>query len=95
MRRLFDVSVSILMATVLFMSQTWALTAAYADYSISASAGSNGSDLEGTAHAQDGMVSESQKSDWLPRIVSLRACGWLLLKRLVRPLLAILPKPIS
>ncbi len=33
-RRLFDMSVSILMAAVLLMSQSWAVTAAYADYSV-------------------------------------------------------------
>lgn len=36
-RRLFDVSVSILMGVVLLVSQTWVVTAAYADYSISGS----------------------------------------------------------
>ena len=63
MRRLFDVSVSVLMAAVLLVSQSWAVTAAYADYSISESAGSNDSVLEGSAAAQVGSVSEEQKSD--------------------------------
>ena len=34
MKRLLDVSVSILVVIALFMSQSWAVTAAYADYSI-------------------------------------------------------------
>lgn len=36
-RRLFDVSVSILMAVVLLVSQTWVVTAAYADNLINGS----------------------------------------------------------
>ena len=67
MRRLFDVSVSILMAAVLLMSQSWAVTAAYADYSISESAGSNDSVLEGSAATQEGSVSEEQKLDGTPK----------------------------
>ena len=51
------------MAAVLLVSQSWAVTAAYADYSISESAGSNDSVLEGSAAAQVGSVSEEQKSD--------------------------------
>lgn len=60
MRRLFDVSVSVLMAAVMLVSQSWAVTAAYADYSISEPVGSNGSVLEGSAATQDGSVSEEQ-----------------------------------
>ena len=67
MRRLFDVSVSVLMAAVLLVSQSWAVTAAYADYSINRSAGSNDSVLEGSATAQDCSVSEEQKSDGTPK----------------------------
>lgn len=67
MRRLFDVSVSVLMAAVLLVSQSWAVTAAYADYSINESAGSNDSVLEGSAAAQDCSVSEEQKSDDTPK----------------------------
>lgn len=37
MKRLLDVSVSILVVVALFMSQSWAVTAAYADYSIDGS----------------------------------------------------------
>ncbi len=37
MKRLLDVSVSILVVIALFMSQSWAVTAAYADYSIDGS----------------------------------------------------------
>lgn len=66
MRRLFDVSVSVLMAAVLLVSQSWAVTAAYADYSINGSAGSNDSVLEGSAATQDGLVSEEQKTDGAP-----------------------------
>ena len=67
MRRLFDVSVSVLIAAVLLVSQSWAVTAAYADYSINESAGSNDSVLEGSAAAQDCSVSEEQKSDDTPK----------------------------
>ena len=66
MRRLFDVSVSVLMAAVLLVCQSWAVTAAYADYSISVPAGSNDSVLEGSVATQDGSVSEDQKSDGTP-----------------------------
>ena len=67
MRRLFDVSVSILMVAVLLVSQSWVVSAAYADYSINGSAGSNDSVLEGSATAQDCSVSEEQKSDGTPK----------------------------
>ena len=67
MRRLFDVSVSVLMAAVMLVSQSWAVTAAYADYSISESVGSNDSVLEGSPATQDGSVSEEQKSDGTPK----------------------------
>lgn len=67
MRRLFDVSVSVLMAAVLLVSQSWVVSAAYADYSINGSAGSNDSVLEGSATAQDCSVSEEQKSDGTPK----------------------------
>lgn len=66
MRRLFDVSVSILMAAVLLVSQTWAVTAAYADYSINGFASSNDSVLDSSAATQDGLVSEEQKLDGTP-----------------------------
>lgn len=45
-RRLFDVSVSILMAAVLLMSQSWAVTAAYADYSVNGSTDSTNLNLK-------------------------------------------------
>lgn len=41
MKRLLDVLVSILVVIALFMSQSWAVTAAYADYSIDGSDDSN------------------------------------------------------
>lgn len=47
MKRLLDVSVSILVVIALFMSQSWAVTAAYADYSIDGSDDSNSFHLEG------------------------------------------------
>lgn len=48
MKRLLDVSVSILVVIALFMSQSWAVTAAYADYSIDGSDDSNSFHLEGS-----------------------------------------------
>ena len=54
------------MAAVLLVSQSWAVTAAYADYSINGSAGSNDFVLEGSAATQDGLVSEEQKTDGTP-----------------------------
>ena len=67
MKRLSYVSVSILVVIALFMSQSWAVTAACADYSVNGSAGSNDSVLEGSAAAQDCSVSEEQKSDGTPK----------------------------
>ena len=67
MRRFFDVSVSVLMAAVLLVSQSWAVTSAYADYSIDESAGSNDFVLEGSAATQDASVSEEHKSDGIPK----------------------------
>ena len=63
MRRLFDVSVSILMAVVLLVSQTWVVTAAYADYSISGSADLASFNSEDPSVIEDGSVSEGQESD--------------------------------
>lgn len=57
-RRLFDVSVSVLMAAVLLVSQSWAVTAAYAEYSINEFVGSKDSVLEGSAVTQGGSVSD-------------------------------------
>lgn len=74
-RRLFDVSVSILMAAVLLVSQTWAVTAAYADYSINGFASSNDSVLDSSAATQDGLVSEEQNWMVLPRILSPKTCS--------------------
>ena len=66
-RRLFDVSVSILMAAVLLMSQSWAVTAAYADYSVNGSTDSTNlnSDLnsEDSNAIDDGSDSEGQESN--------------------------------
>lgn len=67
MRRLFDVSVSVLMAAVLLVSQSWAVTAAYAEYSINESVGSKDSVLEGSAVTQGGSVSDEQKPDGTPK----------------------------
>ena len=70
MRRLFDVSVSILMAAVLLMSQSWAVTAAYADYSVNGSTDSTNlnSDLnsEDSNAIDDGSDSEGQESNASP-----------------------------
>ena len=63
MRRLFDVSVSILMAVVLLVSQTWVVTAAYADYSISGFADLASFNSEDPSVIEDGSVSEGQESD--------------------------------
>lgn len=52
MKRLLDVSVSILVVIALFMSQSWAVTAAYADYSIDGSDDSNSFHLEGSTSNQ-------------------------------------------
>ena len=57
-RRLFDVSVSILMAVVLLVSQTWVVTAAYADYSISGFADLASFNSEDPSVIEDGSVSE-------------------------------------
>ena len=62
-RRLFDMSVSILMAVVLLVSQTWVVTAAYADYSISGSADLASFNSEDPSVIEDGSVSEGQESD--------------------------------
>lgn len=66
MRRLFDVSVSILMATVLLMGQSWAVTAAYADYLINGSADSTNFYFDDSAAIEDRSVSEGQESDASP-----------------------------
>ncbi len=70
MRRLFDVSVSILMAAMLLMSQSWAVTAAYADYSVNGSTDSTNlnSDLnsEDSNAIDDGSDSEGQESNASP-----------------------------
>ncbi|WP_195625353.1 hypothetical protein [Collinsella aerofaciens] len=63
MKRLLDVSVSILVVIALFMSQSWAVTAAYADYSIDGSDDSNSFHLEGSTSNQVEPISEGQESD--------------------------------
>ena len=63
MKRLLDVSVSILVVIALFMSQSWAVTAAYADYSIDGSDDSNSFHLEGSTSNQAEPISEGQESD--------------------------------
>ena len=66
MRRLFDVSVSILMAAVLLMSQSWAVTAAYADYSVNGSTDSTNLNSEDLSAIDDGSDSEGQESNASP-----------------------------
>ena len=63
MKRLLDVSVSILVVIALFMSQSWAMTAAYADYSIDGSDGSSSFHLEDSTSNQVKPISEGQESD--------------------------------
>ncbi len=65
-RRLFDVSVSILMAAVLLMSQSWAVTAAYADYSVNGSTDSTNLNSEDSNAIDDGTDSEEQESNASP-----------------------------
>ena len=83
------------MAAVLLVSQSWAVTSAYADYSIDESAGSNDFVLEGSAATQDDSVSEEHKSDGIPKNSESKTRSWLALKSLVEPLLSIQPKAIS
>ena len=66
MRRLFDVSVSILMAAVLLMSQSWAVTAAYADYSVNGSTDSTNLNSEDSNAIDDGSGPEGQESNASP-----------------------------
>lgn len=63
MKRLLDVSVSILVVIALFMSQSWAMTAAYADYSIDGSDDSSSFHLEDSTSNQVKPISEGQESD--------------------------------
>ena len=63
MKRLLDVSVFILVVIALFMSQSWAVTAAYADYSIDGSDDSNSFHLEGSTSNQAEPISGGQESD--------------------------------
>ena len=66
MRRLFDVSVSILMAAVLLMSQSWVVTAAYADYSVNGSTDSTNLNSEDSNAIDDGSGPEGQESNASP-----------------------------
>ena len=66
MRRLFDVSVSILMAAVLLMSQSWAVTAAYADYSVNGSTDSTNLNSEDSNAIDDCSGPEGQESNASP-----------------------------
>ena len=66
MRRLFDVSVSILMAAVLLMCQSWAVTAAYADYSVNGSTDSTNLNSEDSNAIDDGSGPEGQESNASP-----------------------------
>lgn len=63
MKRLLYVSVSILVVIALFMSQSWVVTAAYADYSIDGSDDSSSFHLEGSVSNQVELISEGQESD--------------------------------
>ena len=66
MRRLFDMSVSILMAAVLLMSQSWAVTAAYADYSVNGSTDSTNLNSEDSNAFDDGSDSEGHELNASP-----------------------------
>ena len=66
MRRLFDMSVSILMAAVLLMSQSWAVTAAYADYSVNRSTDSTNLNSEDSNAIDDGSDSEGHELNASP-----------------------------
>ena len=63
MKRLLYVSVSILVVIALFMSQSWVVTAAYADYSIDGSDDSSSFHLEGSVSNQVELISKGQESD--------------------------------
>lgn len=65
-RRLFDMSVSILMAAVLLMSQSWAVTAAYADYSVNGSTDSTNLNSEDSNAFDDGSDSEGHELNASP-----------------------------
>ena len=65
-RRLFDVSVSILMAVVLLVSQTWVVTAAYADNLINGSVDSTNFYSDDSTAIEDRSVSEGQELDASP-----------------------------
>lgn len=95
MRRLFDVSVSILMAAVLLMSQSWAVTAAYADYSVNGSTDSTNlnSDLnsEDSNAIDDGSDSEGQESNRPLLLTSPKTRNRVHPKIEARSLLTILP----
>lgn len=63
MKRLLDVSVSMLVVIALFMSQSWAVTAAYADYSVNGSTDSTNLNSEGSNAIDDGSDSEGRESN--------------------------------
>ena len=65
-RRLFDMSVSILMAAVLLMSQSWTVTAAYADYSVNGSTNSTNLNSEDSNAIDDGSDSEGHELNASP-----------------------------
>ena len=65
-RRLFDMSVSILMAAVLLMSQSWAVTAAYADSSVNGSTDSTNLNSEDSNAIDDGSDSEGHELNASP-----------------------------
>ncbi len=90
-RRLFDVSVSILMAAVLLMSQSWAVTAAYADYSVNGSTDSTNLNSEDSNAIDDGSGLKD-KSRMRPLLLtSLKTRNRVHPKIEARSLLTILP----
>lgn len=95
MKRLLDVSVSILVVIALFMSQSWAVTAAYADYSIDGSDDSNSFHLEGSTSNQAEPISGGQESDAGSVVASLKTRSRSYRGRLTKPLPLILPPTIS
>lgn len=90
-RRLFDVSVSILMAAVLLLSQSWAVTAAYADYSVNGSTDSTNLNSEDSNAIDDGSGPEGQESNASLLLTSLKTRNRVHPKIEARSLLTILP----
>lgn len=94
-RRLFDVSVSILMATVLLMGQSWAVTAAYADYLINGSADSTNFYFDDSAAIEIGQCLRGKNRMLHLWLASLKTRNRLHPKRQAKSLLMFQPKAIS